>query len=352
MSALIPSRTKRAFTLIELLVVIAIIALLIGILLPALGKARLAAWQVKDLSNLRQFAIGNQSYAADFKDAIANLTDASGSQYNDLLPGANDNPALAGSKLAIDIIRRRAGRDDFPLRANWIPHVLYSHLVLVDYMGDNLPNETTVSPGDRYRLQWQDWRGYEEDLYAPFQRVPGTATQNRTWPYSSSYYANIASYDFYASTNPNSRSGVAVTNRVRPSTTAGTFLVPGAGKFGDVDLNKVAFPSSKVYYNAGEQFYEGRQRVYYGVDEAKVTMSFFDGSAGLRRTDEANLGWNPNSPATPFFRTFYRQDDPWEPPVTGRFSPVLDEVMNRYSTTRGGLLGNDFGGESVGYGLP
>lgn len=55
----------RAFTLIELLVVVSIIAVLIGVLLPTLGRARLAARSVVCLSNMRQLQIASLMYSED-----------------------------------------------------------------------------------------------------------------------------------------------------------------------------------------------------------------------------------------------------------------------------------------------
>ncbi|MBB6431359.1 type II secretion system protein [Algisphaera agarilytica] len=97
---------QRAFTLIELLVVISIIALLIGILLPALGKARAQGRQIACLANVRSIFQGGATYAVDYKGFLPSGVQVGYHSYN-IAPGqafpatSHQTPLITGVENAM-----------------------------------------------------------------------------------------------------------------------------------------------------------------------------------------------------------------------------------------------------------
>jgi prepilin-type N-terminal cleavage/methylation domain-containing protein len=84
---------KRAFTLVELLVTIAIIAILAGLLLPALSRAKENGKQTSCASNLNQISLAIRFYASDYSDSLPVLPNPNpypngiGAYYKQLVKG-------------------------------------------------------------------------------------------------------------------------------------------------------------------------------------------------------------------------------------------------------------------------
>lgn len=87
--ALRRGQQRQGFTLIELLVVIGVIAILIGLLLPSIGRARKSGWLVKSLANTRSIVFANFTYQSDQKgfSAMAALRGNGRGQIPDNLAG-------------------------------------------------------------------------------------------------------------------------------------------------------------------------------------------------------------------------------------------------------------------------
>jgi len=142
-----PSQSyKRGFTLIELLVVIAIIAILAGLLLPALAKAKTKAQGILCMSNTKQLMLANVMYQNDNQDRFPD------SYHGGFVPGVNakERPWVTGW------LDWGTGPDN----TNTVYLLDPRYAVLASYFANT--KNVYKCPADRYVSAAQRQRGWSE----------------------------------------------------------------------------------------------------------------------------------------------------------------------------------------------
>jgi len=185
-------RVGTGFTIIELLVVISIIALLVGILLPAIGKARDNARVNTSKNNLRQFGVAHATYAADWSDRqVTHVRDNLGlyggdvQAYNNAIYGGN--PSFGNQDTLSDNMSIHPpliagwgwdGAGEYILWAYWTNAGNNGHFQAINFPGEPNGSGWTGYGWFRYSHQCkplQDYiigRYWDPIYFAPKDRIP------------------------------------------------------------------------------------------------------------------------------------------------------------------------------------
>jgi prepilin-type N-terminal cleavage/methylation domain-containing protein len=364
---------RRAFTLIELLIVIAIIALLIGILLPALGEARRAGKLAVCSNNMKQFTVAVNSFAGERQDRLCTLDWRAGQQCPTDLPGWENygriffsDDLTAASFQAVHIIRKKTNLDSsYQVPDNWIPYLLYSHIALNDYMGGVLPSPSSACPEDTWRLTVQKYYDHPEQSGLPMGSISGDGSGG-TWriPFSTSYNLHFAHWGpprQQLSRDPTKNGGSGAPGLLAfwfPVVDGGGVYYQSdgdrqvSGAYGYNKMSDVRFPSQKTLMSDEFGRHFSRKAIFFADPTCRQPLNFYDGSVRVVSTGDSNPGWNPTSPSmrgSMTARLTYRKDQQaWDP----QLNPVgnIDAASGTrqygvaagwYRYTRGGIYGWD-----------
>lgn len=345
-SVLPMAQARRGFTLMELFTVAAIALPLLGVMAPVmLGKARDDATRVRGAENLRQIVMANMSYGANFQDRIPSFSwraprngqDAQfpGSEFDFIREGmrraAHDGEAAALQ--AAEIIARRTRHAPGPNDPNWLPHELYTILILQDFLASRLPEPLIIHPADRQRLLWQQNNGRDFLGHALGEAQPDPNGTDWRLLYSSSFITVTGMYD-----TAQRDARAPARSRLRQGRTHREFLLPSGARLSGLRVGDVAFPSQKVWMHDDMDWIARAGPLHHTHPEAAIMTAFADGSVRSYAPSELNPGWDPWRPASSEPTLFRFDPAAWDP------AEAIDRRPGLARWTRGGIRGLDVGG--------
>jgi hypothetical protein len=335
--------------MLELVVTLAVVLVVFALLAAMLPRQRQLAQLSESMANLKEFGSLTGQYAADNDDRYWSLSwrgdgvTTYPSRYVDLRGPFSDDINAQGAQ-AVEILRRLAGREDIPRITAWIANPAYTHLVLAEYAGLELPLRIAVSPADERRLAWaNDPRAFDVGAFLPYQPTPDQ--YSKRWPYSMSYELGTV---FWSPDRHSSASGVVIQGGQH-----NLFTWTGIVRLGNRRQNETAYPSHKAMMWDQAQRHFGERQPYFMMPEARYPVLFADGAVAVRTSADANRGWNPATPDafpssptdnTGVTRVLY-QPSAWEPQIPGGGLSITLDARQRFN--RSGLAGRDFDGDEV-----
>lgn len=323
-----PHAKGRAFTAVELVVSVGVVGVVLCVLMAAGSRARCASQLSASTANLERVASLSASYNADHQDRTPALSWRGGAQppseFADLRAQAvTGTDQVACAAQAVDIIRRRSSQGAFPLVSNWVPHISYWHLVLVDYGAMSLPEFDFVSPADAVQLTFAR-SGAEGD-----RSVFASSYEMHPYFWQPERFVGGPSY-----------SGVQQASI--HSTFVSQFSVSGI--LGPRSVAAIRYPSQKAFVYDKAQRHFGPSPIYFAFGQARVLALAADGNAAVRHTGETTQGFSAGSPRNTLPLTYSYQPLGSEPPLPPGSSAT---VYGHLRWTRGGLEGRDFDGANI-----
>jgi len=312
----IRNRSRSGFTLIELLVVISIIALLIGLLLPALSRARRSARMTKCLGNLKNISAGCENYSSLYGGVIATGVPPEIIQANG--------------------VKKMGNRPDFFARWDrvfgWQTSSTFHYGVMQRYWFTGLAS--IIAQQDAAKAVWDDVFFCPDDTFYSERAYEMRSKQNPNFIHRIAYLMSDTAFwapEMFTTTNISQileEDELYNDGDNHPATEGPSDRNTPGRRY--MQTSQVRFPDKKVYVWEVNAFHDN-PRLGYNTRGLKANVLFYDGhaagaTASSTEKEEDNLfiglkcqmGWTDEAPDS------------------------SDPLWWYYSTTKNGILGRDF----------